>query len=235
MTANDQTDGDQVTAHENENPMSGAIARTVSPRPAVPPGRARWWLAAAGLVLGAAAKAADTLGPALGDLTTYPAVWMLLVTAIAVTAPSSRRAALEVAITMLPVCLAYDAMAVAVYGYGLDRWAMIWIVASVTLAPAAAWFLATAWLHSASTAGLAIGAAAGTILAEGPPHQLLLRIAGHLPPDVPQHGTQLAAEIVSVVLLLRLAKHRGGVWLALLALLPSAMLADVALNALYAL
>ncbi|MFT5564909.1 MAG: hypothetical protein ACI970_001646 [Myxococcota bacterium] len=137
--------------------------------------------------------------------------------------------------TMLPVCLAYDAMAVAVYGYGLDRWAMIWIVASVTLAPAAAWFLATAWLHSASTAGLAIGAAAGTILAEGPPHQLLLRIAGHLPPDVPQHGTQLAAEIVSVVLLLRLAKHRGGVWLALLALLPSAMLADVALNALYAL
>ena len=102
-------------------------------------------LAAAGVLAGVAAKAADeTHWGWAADLGSFPAAWVLTVALLGRFAPSWRAAALRSAVFFAAMSIAYYAWAAEVLDFGWNRQLLgEWLVMSLTAVPATA--LAAWW------------------------------------------------------------------------------------------
>ena len=172
-------------------------------------------LAAAGVLAGVAAKAADEKhwGWA-ADLGSFPAAWVLTVALLGRFAPSWRAAALRSAVFFAAMSIAYYAWAAEVLDFGWNRQLLgEWLVMSLTAVPATA--LAAWWasrragvLPGALLAGLAAIAFGGGVVRQQ------LGIWTGSQPYLMAQPVQAAVDIVvALVLVLALPQHwRTRLW-----------------------
>jgi len=160
--------------------------------------------AAAGVVAGIAAKAADESGRQwAADLGSYPAAWVLAVAVIGWAAPALPAAAVRAGVLFTAMTVAYYAWAALVLDFGWDvRLLVAWLVLSATAVPLTAAAVSRATRRAGWLPGAVLAMAAGTTLGAG-----ALADAG-------DHPVQAAADVVVAVLLVAvLPRHaRTRLW-----------------------
>lgn len=192
-------------------------------------------LAGLGLLAGVAAKAADASGVSwLADLGSYPAAWVLAVALIAWSAPSTRQAATGSAVFFAVMSVGYYGWAVGVLGFGLRANLVLlaaWAVLSLTAVPAFAAVVREACVRRGALPGVLLAGAASLALADRTSWLLVVR-----PDGVVLHPVQgVVAAVVALVVAGVLPRHHRTRVLALVLLLPAAVLTTAAVDVLYSL
>jgi hypothetical protein len=172
-------------------------------------------LAAAGVLAGVLAKAADESGWSWArDLGSFPAVWVLTVALLGRFAPSWRAAVVRAAVFFAAMSIAYYAWAAEVLDFGWNRPLLgSWLVLSLTAVPATA--LAAWW--ASRRAGLLPGALLAVLAAiafgGGVVRQQLGIWTGSQPYLMAQPVQAAVDMVVALVLVLVLPQHwRTRLW-----------------------
>ncbi len=148
-----------------------------------------------GALSGVLAKMADQTEVSwLSALGTYPAIWMLVIVVISIRASSPALAAGVATVFFLALTVGYYTYAHRVLGFGTARDEVIWLVASVTIAPvtAAAFNWARSTPHMVAAVIPALFAA--VILSSGSVRQYLLFLQGSLPEQVARPTVQAVVD-----------------------------------------
>jgi Family of unknown function (DUF6518) len=182
--------------------------------------------ALAGLLAGAAAKAADESGLVwAADLGSYPALWVLAVAVLGRAAPSVRAAAARSAVFFAVMSVAYYAWAALVLGFGWNRLLGAWLVLSLTAVPAVAVAVHRATRRDGPLPGALLAGAAGIVLGGG-------AVLG----DAVAHPVQAGADVLVAAVLVAVLPRRARTRLWALAFLaPATWLAARGLDLLQAL
>ena len=202
---------------------------------------ARWLLLAAGLgaAAGVLAKVADDAGPRwLADLGSYPAAWVLAVALLARSAPSGRLAAAGAALFFAVMSTAYYGWAVLVLGFGLRANLVllaVWVALSATAVPAFAVAVRWSCLRRGLLPGALLAGAAALAVADRTAEQLWWAASGQASPGFPLHPVQgVVSVLVALVVAGALPRQGRTRAVALALLVPAAVLATSAVDALYA-
>jgi hypothetical protein len=183
-------------------------------------------LLAVAVVTGAATKAADESRVSwLGDLGTYPAVWVAALALIASFSSGVGEAALRSGLFFSAMCGAYYAWALAVLGFGgSGRFLVLWLVVAVLAVPPLAAALSWAFSRGGPLAWTVVATVAAVPLTSGSLWQLWWAYVQRGAPDgFPLRPVQALVDAAVVVLVVgvlpRRRSTRAG---ALLLLLPIA-------------
>jgi hypothetical protein len=189
----------------------------------------------AGVLAGAAAKAADESGVAwAADLGTYPAAWVLVVALIGRAAPTAAAAAARAAVFFAAMTTAYYAWAAWVLGFGWSRLLPAWLVLSATAVAATAAACWWATRRVGALPGGVVALAAGVTLAGGEAAALFWTLTGAAGPGFRTvHPVQGWVDVVVAVLLVAVVPRSGRTRLwALVLLAPATWLAGRGLDVL---
>jgi hypothetical protein len=190
-------------------------------------------LAAAGVLAGVAAKAADESGVGwAADLGTFPAAWVLAVAAIGRFAPTWRAAAVRASVFFAAMTAAYYGWAVRVLGFGYDPGLVLtWLVLSATAVAAVAAVSWEATRRRGPLPGALLALVAGTALAGGALRNLSLWWSGA---SLLLHPVEAGVEVaVALAVTLAVPRHAATRLWAVVLVVPMWWLAGELLDRLY--
>jgi len=178
-----------------------------------------------GVLAGIAAKLADESGIGwLGDLGTYPAVWVLALGLIARVAPSAGAAAVRAGVFFAAMVGGYYAWAVLALGFPKGPELVAWLAVATLAVPLVGAALWRAMRSNRAGAGLALATTAALAVVNGATLRAVLALTGHLPLELVR-PVQVVAEIaVTILLIVVFPRHRRARWWAIGAWLPLAWL-----------
>jgi hypothetical protein len=179
----------------------------------------------AGAAAGIVAKIADesTIGW-LGDLGTYPAVWVLAVAVIARTTPTAGVAATGAGAFFAAMVGGYYGWASLVLGFPPGPEPLYWITIATLVVPLVAGAVWWAIRSLGAMPGLMLAATASLAVLNGATPRAVLAARGHLPVELVRPVQVVAEAAVIILLLVVLPRHRRTRWWAIGTWLPLAWL-----------
>lgn len=163
-----------------------------------------------GGVLGFVAKAADQSGVNwLADVTTYPALWVVVLVVLARFVPGRVTATVSAAVLFVAMCLSYYATSEIVYGFPTPRFAMIWGVLAVTACPLFVFITSRALRRANPVLGAAaLAVAIAVILSDESVIQVWLSLRGLLEASPATRFGQALFDVVCTVGVIAMGRTR---------------------------
>jgi hypothetical protein len=180
-----------------------------------------------GALSGALAKAADESPYRwAADLGTYPAAWVLALALVARLSPTMPLAAVRASVFFLSMSLAYFAWSSVVLGFGVERYALLWLALAVSAVPVGASVSHWACNRRGALPGLVLAAVAALAVADRLAWQLWWAwVLDDAPDDFPLRPFQAFFGIaVALVITAVLPRHHRTRRYAVLCLLSVAIL-----------